>query len=41
MLSTLPVTFLWPDLLWLLVAVPLIVLAYLWLLKRKKKIAVR
>ena len=41
LLSTMPVTFLWPDLLWLLLAVPLLVLAYVWLLKRKKKIAVR
>ncbi|MBK9115299.1 MAG: VWA domain-containing protein [Betaproteobacteria bacterium] len=34
-------TFLWPDLLWLLLAVPLLVLAYWLLLRRKKKIAVR
>jgi len=36
-----PVTFLWPDLLWLLLVIPLLVLAYWWLLRRKKKIAVR
>jgi Ca-activated chloride channel family protein len=34
-------TFLWPDLLWLLAAVPLLVLAYWWLLRRKKKLAIR
>jgi Ca-activated chloride channel family protein len=33
--------FLWPDFLWLLLAVPLLVLLYLWLLRRKKKLAVR
>jgi Ca-activated chloride channel family protein len=36
-----PVTFLWPDFLYLLVAVPLLVLGYWWLLRRKKKLAVR
>jgi Ca-activated chloride channel family protein len=34
-------TFLWPKLLWLMATLPLLVLAYLWLLKRKKKIALR
>lgn len=33
--------FLWPEFLWLLLAVPLLVLLYLWLLRRKKKLAVR
>ena len=33
--------FLWPQNLWLLLALPLLVLAYLWLLRRKKKLAVR
>jgi Ca-activated chloride channel family protein len=33
--------FLWPDFLWFLVAVPLLVLLYVWLLRRKKKLAVR
>ncbi|GAC1532860.1 MAG: VWA domain-containing protein [Ramlibacter sp.] len=33
--------FLWPDFLWLLLVAPLLVLLYLWLLKRKKKLAVR
>ena len=36
-----PLTFLWPEFLWLLLAVPLLVLAYWWLLRRKKKLAVR
>jgi Ca-activated chloride channel family protein len=36
-----PVTFLWPDFLYLLVAVPLLVLCYVALLRRKKKLAVR
>ena len=39
--KTLPVTFMWPTLLWLLLALPLLVLAYVWLLKRKKKMALR
>ncbi|MBI2772601.1 MAG: VWA domain-containing protein [Burkholderiales bacterium] len=34
-------TFLWPNFLWLLLAAPLLVLAYLWLLRRKKKMALR
>jgi Ca-activated chloride channel family protein len=34
-------TFLWPDMLYLLVVVPLLVLAYWLLLRRKKKLAVR
>ena len=38
---TIPVTFMWPQFLWLLLAVPLLVLVYLWLLRRKKKIALR
>jgi Ca-activated chloride channel family protein len=33
--------FLWPEFLWLLAATPLLVLFYLWLLKRKKKNALR
>jgi len=36
-----PITFLWPDLLWLLLVVPLLVLAYWWILRRKQKLAVR
>ncbi|MDM0012520.1 VWA domain-containing protein [Variovorax sp. J22P168] len=33
--------FLWPQFLWLLLAVPLLVLLYLWLIRRKKKLALR
>jgi Ca-activated chloride channel family protein len=41
MKNPLPLNFLWPDMLWLLVAVPLLVLLYVWLLRRRKKTAVR
>lgn len=34
-------SFAWPDLLWLLVLLPLLVAAYVWLLRRKRKSAVR
>ncbi len=34
-------SFLWPHLLWLLAAVPLLVVLYFWALSRRKKIAVR
>lgn len=34
-------TFLWPQFLWLLAALPLLVLLYIWLIRRKKKMAVR
>ncbi len=34
-------TFLWPDLLWLLAVVPLLVAAYLWILRRKRRLAAR
>jgi Ca-activated chloride channel family protein len=33
--------FQWPEFLWLLLAMPLLVLLYLWLLRRKKKTALR
>lgn len=36
-----PVTFLWPQLLWLLLALPLLVLLYVWLLRRRKQTALR
>ncbi|AOS80097.1 MULTISPECIES: VWA domain-containing protein [Hydrogenophaga] len=36
-----PVTFLWPQLLWLLLALPLLVLLYVWLLRRRKRTALR
>ncbi len=34
-------TFVWPDFLWLLVLLPLLVLLYLWLLRRRKKVTLR
>jgi Ca-activated chloride channel family protein len=34
-------TFIWPDMLWLLTAVPALIAAYLFLLRRKKKTALR
>ena len=33
--------FLWPQFLWLLLAVPVLLLMYVWLLRRKKKLALR
>ncbi len=36
-----PLNFLWPELLWLLALLPLLVLAYLWLLGRRKKNTLR
>jgi Ca-activated chloride channel family protein len=40
-MKNLPLTFIWPELLWLLVAVPLLVLLYVWLLRRRKRTALR
>ena len=37
----LPMSFLWPQYLWLLLALPVLVLLYLWLLGRKKRNALR
>ncbi|MBC7608062.1 MAG: VWA domain-containing protein [Polaromonas sp.] len=34
-------TFLWPQFLWLLLALPLLILLYIWLLRRKKKNVLR
>ena len=34
-------TFIWPEMLWLLIVVPLLVLLYVWLLRRRKKTAIR
>src|SRR3954465_8551031 len=34
-------TFLWPELLWLLLALPVLIGAYVWVLRRKKKFALR
>ena len=36
-----PVSFLWPEMLWGLLAVPLLILLYLWLLGRRKKSVLR
>lgn len=38
---TLPLSFLWPQYLWLLWIVPVLVWVYVWLLRRKKKLALR
>ena len=38
---TFPMTFMWPQFLWLLSALPLLVLLYVWLLRRKKKMVLR
>lgn len=38
---TAPITFLWPNLLWLLLLLPLVVLLYLFMLRRKRKLAAR
>jgi Ca-activated chloride channel homolog len=35
-----PVTFIWPDMLWLMLLLPVLVALYVWLLKRRKKSAV-
>ncbi|WHZ12469.1 MAG: Aerotolerance protein BatA [Burkholderiaceae bacterium] len=40
-LPPLPIGFLWPQFLWLLLLLPLLVLLYLWLLHRKRKLALR
>src|SRR5687767_11709231 len=34
-------TFMWPELLWLMVALPLLVAAYVYVLRRRKKLALR
>ncbi len=36
-----PMTFMWPQFLWLLLAVPLLVAVYVWLLRRRKKLVLR
>ena len=40
-MTTFKPSFLWPEFLWLLLLLPLMVLLYVWLLRRKKKIALR
>lgn len=39
--NTLPLNFIWPIMLWGLLALPLLVLAYLWLLRRRKRSSLR
>ncbi len=39
--KTFPMTFMWPQFLWLLLLLPLLVLLYIWLLRRKKKMVLR
>lgn len=36
-----PITFLWPEMLWLLVLIPLLALLYVWLLRRRKNVSVQ
>ncbi len=36
-----PLSFMWPEFLWLLLVVPLLVLVYIWLLQRRKKLTLR
>jgi Ca-activated chloride channel family protein len=36
-----PLNFIWPEMLWALLAVPLLVILYVWLLRRRKKTALR
>lgn len=40
-LNTLPVQFLWPQFLWGLLVLPLLVLLYVWLLRRRRQTALR
>jgi Ca-activated chloride channel homolog len=39
--ARMPVTFMWPEALWLLLLVPLVIALYFWLLRRKKQAALR
>jgi len=41
MMKNLPMTFIWPDMLWGLIALPLLVLLYVWLQRRRKKTTLR
>lgn len=40
-MKDLPVNFLWPEFLWLLAVLPLLALLYWWILRRRKKVALR
>jgi Ca-activated chloride channel homolog len=39
--ASIPMTFLWPQFLWLLLLLPLLVLLYVWLLRRRKQLTLR
>jgi Ca-activated chloride channel family protein len=39
--ADIPLTFFWPKLLWLLLSLPLLIGLYFWLLRRRKKLALR
>lgn len=39
--TQLPLNFMWPQMLWLLLALPLLVALYVWLLRRRKKLVLR
>lgn len=41
MKSTFPLTFIWPEMLWALLALPLLVMLYVWLQHRRKKTTLR
>jgi len=41
MMKNLPMTFIWPDMLWGLIALPLLILLYVWLQRRRKKTTLR
>jgi Ca-activated chloride channel family protein len=40
-MKSLPMTFIWPEMLWGLIALPLLVLLYVWLQRRRKKTTLR
>lgn len=40
-MNNLPITFIWPQFLWLLLALPLLVLIYWWILRRRRHTALR
>lgn len=40
-MKSLPVSFLWPEMLWLLLALPVLVLLYWWLMRRRRRAALQ